>query len=590
MPADEPSPHERLDRLEERIDRLEAAVDALRAAVEAPDDASSDEATPPDEAPPDPSAAPEASGGRGASTLRALREAVPTPTLRGEDWLSYVGIGLLLFGVAFLFKYSIEQGWLTPAVRVGVGAVTGGVLLWAGLTRTAARPRLQQILLGGGVATFYGTIFAAYQLYGLLSYPVAFGGMVFTTTLAIAVAVQQDHASTAVIGTLGGLGTPFLLYAEVDGVAGFALYTGLVLAGACAVYLYRGWRSLLSAAVGGGWLVLLVPCVDALVEGAPPDGAATLQGSIVLAWLLLGGTPVLRRALRAGRGGLALALPPAPASRLRALFGPAPSLGLLVASPLAALLASRLLWTGPDGLWAGVAAGGALLYAGLYGLLRTRLTRRVAAAHGVVAAVLAAYALGVALDGATLLLTWAVEGALLLALGRRAGDPRLRLSGHALFGIVAVGLARRWAAPGAPPTPAALSELLALGSGLAAARTIGARWGRRLYQGLALAGWLAWCAHTLAPLPAGAASVSVAWGGTAAALLAGGAWARHPLAQKAGLAVLALFVGKLFLVDLAALPALGRIGLFLGAGAAFLLISYALPGLGPGADSPPPSD
>jgi uncharacterized membrane protein len=42
-----------------------------------------------------------------------------------------------------------------------------------------------------------------------------------------------------------------------------------------------------------------------------------------------------------------------------------------------------------------------------------------------------------------------------------------------------------------------------------------------------------------------------------------GVWSRRSLVQKSGLVVLALFVGKLFFVDLATLPTLDRIGLFL---------------------------
>ncbi|MCS3661442.1 DUF2339 domain-containing protein [Salinibacter ruber] len=44
--------------------------------------------------------------------------------------------------------------------------------------------------------------------------------------------------------------------------------------------------------------------------------------------------------------------------------------------------------------------------------------------------------------------------------------------------------------------------------------------------------------------------------------------------------MLTLFAGRLFFVDLATLPTLDRIGLFLGMCAGFLAISYLLPGLG----------
>ncbi len=708
------SEESRIERLEGRIEQLETAVRELQRAVEREHDVPEGEPPQggdgfgpnPQEKTPEkgkepsasavsdasdaPSRTPQPPAAEGAETEAASTFSVG---LRSEDWLSYVGMGLLLFGLAFLFKYSIEQGWLGPPVRVGFGALTGGALLAGGLRLYDERPRLRQVLLGGSSATFYGTVFAAYQLYGLVSYPVAFGSMVAITILSIGLALQQDYASMAVIGTAGGLGTPFLLYADVGGVSGLVVYTCIVLGGAMAVYLYRGWRSLLYTTVAGGWLVLLVPCVDAALGASRPAGAWVLQSGIVVAWLLLGGVPVLRAVLRR-RAPDQWPLPPTPvATWRRALAGRRPAYGLVPASPFAALAASRLLWAGSDLLWAGVAGGGALLYGAVYLGLRRESLLRYAPPHGLVAAVLATYALSEVVGGATLLLVWAVEAALLLGLAHRLEDRLLRISGHVIFGIVAVWLGRRFAALefDALPlvSPGALSELVALGAGVAALRwvrgpflrrlyqsllilgrfgwwtnelvvfpqggaylllvgagsglvllwlgrwrteslyryaghaifgvLVGALsvrlggstaeglplvglgalcelavlgsgllaaqwcrqpWGRRLYQGAVLVGWLGWWMHELLPVPNGQAYISAAWGTTAVLLLAAGAWHRKSLVQKAGLAVLALFVGKLFFVDLAALSALWRIAMFLGAGGVFLLLSYALPGLG----------
>ena len=73
----------------------------------------------------------------------------------GEWWLNKVGIALLLFGVAFLFKFSWDQGWLqallTPWVRVGVGLATGGVLTVAGFRVAGERRGFAQVLFGGGI-------------------------------------------------------------------------------------------------------------------------------------------------------------------------------------------------------------------------------------------------------------------------------------------------------------------------------------------------------------------------------------------------------------------------------------------------------
>lgn len=183
-----------------------------------------------------------------------------------EVWLPRVGIGLLLLAVAFAFKYSIDQGWVIPAVRVASGYVLGLALLVAGFKLSDSRPGYVQALFGGAIATFYITGFSAFQLYGLFSYPFAFGLMVAATMLAFFLSLQLDRAALSVIGVMGGLGTPFLLYTGSGNVPGLIAYTTLVLAGASAVYFHRGWRPLLQVAVVGG-------LCDHVARGRPPERA-----------------------------------------------------------------------------------------------------------------------------------------------------------------------------------------------------------------------------------------------------------------------------------------------------------------------------
>ena len=49
------------------------------------------------------------------------RPLFPPHLRQSEFWLNKIGIGLVLFALVFLFSYAVEQGWLTPAVRLVIG-------------------------------------------------------------------------------------------------------------------------------------------------------------------------------------------------------------------------------------------------------------------------------------------------------------------------------------------------------------------------------------------------------------------------------------------------------------------------------------
>src|SRR4029453_15014412 len=89
-------------------------------------------------------------------------------------------------------------------------------------------------------------------------YWLAFGFMVCVTILAFLLALWESESIPSLVGTIGALATPLVLTTDSHGVIGLVAYTCLVLAGASAVYFYRGWRSLIWVAYVGGWSVLAV--------------------------------------------------------------------------------------------------------------------------------------------------------------------------------------------------------------------------------------------------------------------------------------------------------------------------------------------
>jgi len=421
-----------------------------------------------------------------------------------EYWLNKIGIGLLLLGVAFLFKYSIDQGWITPAVRVGFGLAIGIILLAVGLRLHSSRRHFSQVLLGGGLATFYTCGFAAFNLFALVPHTVAMVFMVLVTVMAFSLSLRQNEAMLSVIGALGGLGTPFLLNTGAGTVPDLVAYTCLLLSGACGVYFYRGWRSLLWVCVVGGWLVFLT----ALDRGIPSDlGEAvgdrwTLQLGIIFGWLAFGVLPAIREAAWAAHPTRW----PRPSFGLSEKILETTEVHLLarhvhlvsVSTPLITLALSMNVWSLPSNhMWGWMSIGGSVIYAlASWNLRRWQEIRDLAHTHGLIVVLLLTVALCLLLDGDVLLFSLAAEATILHFMGRRLSDKLICVFAHLVFGVLGYWLYIRlvFEAGGTSGilSARALTDLWVIATALLVARLYGSpeRIIYLLVAHAAIAGWL----------------------------------------------------------------------------------------------------
>jgi uncharacterized membrane protein len=582
---------ERVERLEREMEEFRRQVRHAPRAVESgvPEGELHEAQRPPREVAVQPSVAgsgPGSGGDRDFSGLTApeggeRRFRLPLDTrglgdLRsGEWWLNKLGIGLLLFGVAFLFVYSVERGWIGPWMRVGFGAAIGTGLLAVGLRVYERRPAFSQVLLGGGVGAFYITGFAAFHLYSLLPYPVALGCMVAVTLLAFSLSLRQDGVPLSLTGALGGLGTPFLLHTDSGSLGGLLLYTCLILAGMGAVYFRKGWVSLLAVSFVGGWMVLLIGYADAFFSfaGPSPGDRRVLQAGVAFAWLLFWLVPVVREILNAQDGRRA-------STHLFVVTAALVSFGFTAA--VWELAAFDLGW---------IALSMVALYA-LAALVLRRLEgcfEDLSYTHALVALLFLTLAAILMLRGDALLLTLAAEAAVLHYIARRFSDNLVSAGAHLLFVAAAAWLVVRLVA-GTPVGSSGVTEpavfntravvdLLVIGLAFAGSLVVMPRGLSMVYRVAAHAAVLAWLWRELSPLPGGEAYVTVAWGVYAVGLLVTGLRLDRSATVREGMATLFLVAGKLFLVDLAEVEALWRVLLFVGFGVLFLSLSYYLQAL-----------
>jgi uncharacterized membrane protein len=159
-----------------------------------------------------------------------------------SQWLLRTGVLILVVGIGFFLKYSIDHGLITPEARVALAATAGLAMLVAGTQMLGRHYHLfGQGLLGGGFATLYFSIFAAANFHHLIEMPTAFGLMIGVTVAAGWMAVRFDSMLVAVLGIVGGYGTPVMLQTGVvnfPGLFGYMLVLGVGVLGIC---LRKNW-------------------------------------------------------------------------------------------------------------------------------------------------------------------------------------------------------------------------------------------------------------------------------------------------------------------------------------------------------------
>ncbi|WP_337173066.1 DUF2339 domain-containing protein [Paludisphaera sp.] len=180
-----------------------------------------------------------------------------------STWLLRLGVLILVTGLGFFLKYSIDRGWVAPEGRVAMTIVVGAGLAVGGIKLLAGRYRpLGHALLGAGIAAFYFSIYAAWAFHHLIDMAPAFGLMAMVTAAACVTAVRFDSLLVAVLGICGGYATPLLLGGSSRDYQGLYAYLLLLGVGVLAVGLHRNWRLLNYLGLAATYTLFLATLVD----------------------------------------------------------------------------------------------------------------------------------------------------------------------------------------------------------------------------------------------------------------------------------------------------------------------------------------
>lgn len=567
----EDSDRDRIEKLEKRVAYLESIIDGQYPAEASETDTSTNERH-----------STSSNSERDWGYAERLKDKFSIPTIQKENWLYWLGVGLLLLGVLFLFNYSVEQGWLIPPVRSAFGLLIGSALFWLGYSRLAGET-IRQFLMGAGIGTFYITGFATFQLYNFISYPVAFSFMIAVTVLSFGISIRQNSSTLAMIGTLGGLATPFMLYEDEGSLLMLMIYSCIIMTGAAAIYQFKGWGALLWSKFIGGSLVLLVGLATNVLGVTDPLFADRwiLQSSLIyilgLVWLL----PVVKE-LKNGpferRKGEELTSSETVTKQVKENPN-IQALALLI--PVLAVQFTHGVWSLSEPNLGFLAIAGSAITASFCFPLKRAGFRDLSATHMFSALVLFTQAMFLFFEGNMLLVVVILEALALRYAATRFRGQILSLGSHLLVLIAWLLMTGETVFSFEDRTPIlnmqAMSELLVLvATGLIIPIYLNRSRTANFYQLIAHIGMLAWLAKELTPLDNGQMLISVAWGMYAVMVLIAGFWFKRSKLRGVGMATILVVVGKLFFVDLSQTSALLRIPLFMGFGAMLLLIGYLL--------------
>lgn len=159
----------------------------------------------------------------------------------GSQWLNRIGIAALLIGISYFLKYAFENNWIGPAAQILTGIFAGvALVVWSERFRIRGYQTFSYSLKAVGIGALYLSLWAAVQVYSLLSVGVAFSGMVVVTAATATFALLQNAEILAALSLAGGFATPVLLATGHNREVQLFAYLALLDAATLAMFLSRG--------------------------------------------------------------------------------------------------------------------------------------------------------------------------------------------------------------------------------------------------------------------------------------------------------------------------------------------------------------
>lgn len=492
-------------------------------------------------------------------------------------WMNYVGILALLIGVAFFLKYAFDNNWIGPRGRVGIGLLAGSTLYpFSHRLLDKGYRYFSEGIAGLGAAILYLSLWAGWHYYLIFSQTSAFAMMIAVTAATTVVAVGRNSERIAVLALIGGIITPEIVSTGQNQEVVLFTYVTVLGVGMLALARIREWQTLPAIQ----FVATLIYFWGWYQDFYRRDELGVTIFFATIFFLLFAALPVVRSWREGQLPNLEVAI-------------------VLVNSPAYVIALRVMLW--PDYKWALTVA--MLVLAGVHLAAERALPQKSVSGTMIARVLFAGLALTfvtltipIRLEGRSITIGWAIEGAILIWSGLRIRVGALRGAGFVLFVIALARVALL-------PLLAAqflfnerfATYAICVACLLAAcifARREGVELGEQesvvflvtaiaanVYSlaALSLEIWDLFGRMPSLGIDRGLAQelgLSLLWLVYALALLVAGVWKKSAVLRWQALILLGVLIGKVFIFDLSFLERFYRIVSFMLLGLVLLLISF----------------
>ncbi len=176
-----------------------------------------------------------------------------------KHWITLLGALFTFLAFGYLFKYAVDQGWISNEIKIALGLLCGAGFIVGGITlQQKGIKTVDQILSGLGVALLYTTFTFSGIIFNLWE-PMTVFFLMIAVTLGLSIyAFRFDLRVLMNVAILGALVSPMLMQPKGDQVFTLFLYLLVINSIYFFVSVCKRWTELRLIPFIGTWILYAV--------------------------------------------------------------------------------------------------------------------------------------------------------------------------------------------------------------------------------------------------------------------------------------------------------------------------------------------